>query len=93
MHAVPHTCVGHLAHEFIGRGPLSHGAVCGGAGGAQRGQRIATRVVLEDLGDRLKLGSLTAADAPVPYYFNRNGTYKREMISLVGEAPQSPTDD
>ncbi len=52
-----------------------------------------TRVVLEDLGDRLKLGSLTAADALVPYYFNRNGTFKREMISAFGEAPQSPVDD
>lgn len=52
-----------------------------------------TRVVLEDLGDRLKLGSLTATDAPVPYYFNRNGTFKREMIALGGEAPQSPSDD
>ena len=52
-----------------------------------------TRVVLEDLSDRLKLGPLNGADAPVPYYFNRNGTFKREMISLDGGVPQSPDAD
>ena len=52
-----------------------------------------TRVILEDLGDRLKLGPLTGADAPVPYYFHRNGTFKREMIGLNGQTPQSPSDD
>jgi 8-oxo-dGTP pyrophosphatase MutT (NUDIX family) len=39
-----------------------------------------TRVILEDLGDRLKLGPLAATAAPVPYYFNRNGTFRRELI-------------
>ncbi len=52
-----------------------------------------TRVVLEDLGDRLKLGPLDGADAPVPYYFHRNGTFKREMIGLNDQVPQSPSDD
>ena len=52
-----------------------------------------TRVILEDLGDRLKLGPLTGGDAPVPYYFHRNGTFKREMIGLNGQTPQSPSDD
>lgn len=40
-----------------------------------------TRVVLEDLADRLKLGPLGASDAPVPYYFNRHGSFKRELIT------------
>ena len=52
-----------------------------------------TRVILEDLGDRLKLGPLTDADAPVPYYFHRNGTFKRELIALDGQTPDSPSDD
>lgn len=43
-----------------------------------------TRVVLEDLGDRLKLGPIRGSNAPVPYYFNRNGSFKRELISLAG---------
>ncbi|MFM9942799.1 MAG: NUDIX hydrolase [Hyphomicrobiaceae bacterium] len=41
-----------------------------------------TRVVLEDLGDRLKLGPIHGSNAPVPYYFNRNGSFKRELITL-----------
>jgi 8-oxo-dGTP pyrophosphatase MutT (NUDIX family) len=40
-----------------------------------------TRVILEDLGDRLKAGPLSGANAPVPYYFNRHGSFKRELIS------------
>ncbi len=47
-----------------------------------------TRVILEDLGDRLLLGPLGAGDAPVPYYFNKNGTFKRQLIV----APQTTTD-
>lgn len=39
-----------------------------------------TRVILEDLGDRLQLGPLGSGDAPVPYYFNKNGTFKRQLI-------------
>jgi 8-oxo-dGTP pyrophosphatase MutT (NUDIX family) len=50
-----------------------------------------TRVVLEDLGDRLKLGPLGSADAPVPYYFNRNGSFKRELIRS-GAASGAPAD-
>lgn len=48
-----------------------------------------TRVILEDLGDRLQLGPLTASTAPVPYYFNKNGTFKRQLIvapELASEA-------
>lgn len=40
-----------------------------------------TRVILEDLGDRLKLGAIGEEPAPVPYYYNRNGTFRRELIS------------
>lgn len=40
-----------------------------------------TRVILEDLGDRLKLGPLGEIDAPVPYYYNRHGSLKRELIT------------
>ena len=45
-----------------------------------------TRVILEDLGDRLKAGPLVASDAPVPYYYNRRGTFKRE---LIGDGPSA----
>lgn len=41
-----------------------------------------TRVILEDLGDRLGRGPLCDANAPVPYYFNRNGSFKRQLITL-----------
>ncbi|MGE0699636.1 MAG: NUDIX hydrolase [Hyphomicrobiaceae bacterium] len=44
-----------------------------------------TRVILEDLGDRLKLGPLGGLDAPVPYYFHRNGTFKRQLITSPAE--------
>lgn len=40
-----------------------------------------TRVILEDLGDRLRLGPVTGSGAPVPYYYNRHGTFKREIIT------------
>ncbi len=39
-----------------------------------------TRVIIEDLGDRLKLGSAGLSGASVPYYYNRRGTYRRDMI-------------
>ena len=42
-----------------------------------------TRVILEDLGDRLKLGPIRNISAPVPYYFNRNGSFRRELITLA----------
>lgn len=41
-----------------------------------------TRVILEDLSDRLQLGPIHGSNAPVPYYFNRNGSFKRELITL-----------
>jgi 8-oxo-dGTP pyrophosphatase MutT (NUDIX family) len=45
-----------------------------------------TRVILEDLGDRLKSGPLVASDAPVPYYYNKRGTFKRD---LIGDSPSA----
>lgn len=40
-----------------------------------------TRVILEDLTDRLKSGELHDAKAPVPYYHNRNGSFRRELLT------------
>ncbi|MDX2159405.1 MAG: NUDIX hydrolase [Hyphomicrobiaceae bacterium] len=45
-----------------------------------------TRVILEDLGDRLNRGPLGDSASPVPYYFNRNGSFKRQLITLEGTA-------
>ncbi len=41
-----------------------------------------TRVIVEDLGDRLSLGSLGPSDAAIPYYHQRNGTFTRELLRL-----------
>jgi 8-oxo-dGTP pyrophosphatase MutT (NUDIX family) len=43
-----------------------------------------TRVILEDLGDRMKRGPLGDPGAEVPYYYHRNGTFRRELISISG---------
>jgi 8-oxo-dGTP pyrophosphatase MutT (NUDIX family) len=40
-----------------------------------------TRTILEDLTDRLKSGELHDAAAPVPYYHNRNGSFRRELLT------------
>lgn len=45
-----------------------------------------TRVVLEDLADRLKLGWTVAHDVPVPFYNNRNGTFRRMLLTPSGAA-------
>jgi 8-oxo-dGTP pyrophosphatase MutT (NUDIX family) len=44
-----------------------------------------TRVVLEDLADRLKVGWSPAEDVPVPFYNNRNGTFRRILL-MPGES-------
>lgn len=41
-----------------------------------------TRVVLEDLTDRLNASSPTAADAAVPYYHFKNGSFRRELLTI-----------
>jgi 8-oxo-dGTP pyrophosphatase MutT (NUDIX family) len=39
-----------------------------------------TRVVLEDLGERIAAGALQKCDAPVPFYHRRNGNFHRDLI-------------
>lgn len=39
-----------------------------------------TRVVLEDLGERIAAGALHASDMPVPFYHRRNGSFRRDLI-------------
>ena len=40
-----------------------------------------TRVVLEDLGERIAAGALAQSDVPVPFYHRRNGNFHRDLIS------------
>jgi 8-oxo-dGTP pyrophosphatase MutT (NUDIX family) len=46
-----------------------------------------TRVVLEDLGERIAAGALHTADIPVPFYHRRRGSFRRDLIGS-----QSPLD-
>jgi 8-oxo-dGTP pyrophosphatase MutT (NUDIX family) len=39
-----------------------------------------TRVVLEDLGERIGAGALHGGDMPVPFYHRRNGNFRRDLI-------------
>lgn len=39
-----------------------------------------TRVILEDLAERISTRSLDDASVPIPYYFNRSGTFRRETL-------------
>lgn len=47
-----------------------------------------TRIILEDLQERLARGPGAQHSAPVPYYFFRNGTRRRDLISVSD--PTSP---
>jgi 8-oxo-dGTP pyrophosphatase MutT (NUDIX family) len=40
-----------------------------------------TRVVLEDLGERVAAGGLAAGDFPVPFYHRRSSSYRRDLIT------------
>lgn len=40
-----------------------------------------TRVVLEDLGERIAAGALRRSDAPVPFYHRRDGNFHRDLIT------------
>ena len=40
-----------------------------------------TRVVLEDLGERITAGALHRSDVPVPFYRRRGGNFHRDLIS------------
>ena len=42
-----------------------------------------TRVVLEDLGERITAGALHSSDMPVPFYHRRNGSFRRDLIGEV----------
>jgi 8-oxo-dGTP pyrophosphatase MutT (NUDIX family) len=44
-----------------------------------------TRVILEDLSDRLAAGNLHDVSAAVPYYHNRNGSFRRELLRATDE--------
>ena len=39
-----------------------------------------TRVILEDLGDRIVNGRLHQGERPVPFYHHRNGTFRRDVL-------------
>jgi 8-oxo-dGTP pyrophosphatase MutT (NUDIX family) len=39
-----------------------------------------TRVVLEDLGERIAADALQTGDMPVPFYHRRNGSFRRDLI-------------
>jgi 8-oxo-dGTP pyrophosphatase MutT (NUDIX family) len=39
-----------------------------------------TRVVLEDLSERIAAGAMQKCDVPVPFYHRRNGTFHRDLI-------------
>jgi 8-oxo-dGTP pyrophosphatase MutT (NUDIX family) len=39
-----------------------------------------TRVVLEDLGERIAAGALQKCNVPVPFYHRRNGNFHRDLI-------------
>jgi 8-oxo-dGTP pyrophosphatase MutT (NUDIX family) len=45
-----------------------------------------TRVILEDLDERIAKRSLGDPTVPIPYYFNRHGTFRREMLHLAAPA-------
>jgi len=40
-----------------------------------------TRVILEDLGERIAARALHASGVPVPFYHRRNGSFRRDLIS------------
>lgn len=44
-----------------------------------------TRVIIEDLGDRLKAGPLGPMAAPIPFYHQRHGTFRRDLLSTESE--------
>ena len=40
-----------------------------------------TRVVLEDLGERIAAGAIGKSDMPVPFYHRRAGNFHRDLIT------------
>ena len=51
-----------------------------------------TRVILEDLTDFLRDADSGSGDAPVPYYHHRNGTFRRELLSVADASVQLDTE-
>ena len=43
-----------------------------------------TRVILEDLGEQIADGSLDRGTSPTPFYYQRNGSFKRDLITADG---------
>jgi 8-oxo-dGTP pyrophosphatase MutT (NUDIX family) len=41
-----------------------------------------TRVILDDLADHLKSGGQLAAAMPVPYYYHKNGSFRRDLLMV-----------
>lgn len=41
-----------------------------------------TRLVLEDLGEQIASGTLDAGTNPVPFYYQRGGSFRRDLITL-----------
>jgi 8-oxo-dGTP pyrophosphatase MutT (NUDIX family) len=50
-----------------------------------------TRVVLEDLGERIAAGALHKSDVPVPFYHRRSGNFHRDLIGPDAR-PEALTD-
>lgn len=42
-----------------------------------------TRVILEDLTDFLKNGGTGPGHVPIPYYYHKNGNFRRELLSVA----------
>ena len=41
-----------------------------------------TRVILDDLTDHLSTRGRAAADMPVPYYYHKNGSFRRDLLTV-----------
>jgi 8-oxo-dGTP pyrophosphatase MutT (NUDIX family) len=46
-----------------------------------------TRVILEDLKDHLRLSDGEAANASIPYYHHKNGSFRRDILTLTQAEP------
>lgn len=44
-----------------------------------------TRVVIEDLVDRLNSGPIGPSDCSVPYYYQKHGNFRRDLLSPTGD--------
>lgn len=44
-----------------------------------------TRVIIEDLIDRLKAGPIGPSDIAVPYYYQKHGNFRRDLLAPSGD--------